>query len=129
MSIWMKLSWVALGGALGAMSRYATALLAVRWFGPKYPLGTFAANMIGCLVMGVAFGLSQQKVVLHNEHAKLFLMVGFLGAFTTFSSFALDSVLLMRQQSLTAMLLNLGAQNVLGLLLVLVGVWAAQTFF
>ncbi len=126
MSMWWKLVWIGCGGAIGAMSRYSTTVLAMRWFGPKYPWGTMIVNLLGCFVMGVAFALSYNKVALTSDQAKLFLMVGFLGAFTTFSSFALDSVLLLRQQSLTTMMMNMGLQNILGLLLVVIGMWIVQ---
>lgn len=121
-----KISCVALGGAMGAVARYLTTLLALRWFGPKYPWGTLVANLLGCFIMGVLFALSRDQTAFHSDQARLLWMVGFLGAYTTFSSYALDSIHLLRQQSLAMLLLNVGVQNLLGILLVLLGMRVAE---
>lgn len=78
---------VALGGALGSVLRYAVALAGLRLFGPGFPVGTLAVNVIGSLAMGyLAIGLA--------PHLRPALMTGVLGGFTTFSAFALDTALL-----------------------------------
>lgn len=74
---------VASGGALGAVARYAVSLLAVRW--PGFPVATLAVNVAGCLAIG-ALGSS-----LTSESARLFLLTGLLGGFTTFSAFGLET--------------------------------------
>ena len=122
-----KFAWVACGGALGAMARYGTSLLTTKWFGPRYPWGTFTVNMLGCLIMGIAFAVSRDHNLL-NEQARLLVMVGFLGAFTTFSSFALDKVNLMQNESTYHMLANMAVQNILGISLVLLGIWIVKLF-
>lgn len=123
MPMWSKFLWVAGGGACGAMARYATALLAQRWVGGNFPYGTVIPNMVGCFLMGLLFALSTRGIALQQEQAKLLLLVGFLGSFTTFSSFALDSVLLSREQSVSMMLFNIGFQNILGVALAGLGIW------
>lgn len=122
-----KIAWVALGGACGATSRFlVTELMRTAW-STRFPWRTMTVNLLGCLVMGFLFALTQKKI-LTNEPAKLFLMVGFLGSFTTFSSFALDNSLLLQEETgiRLSMLLNIGVQNIAGLLLVLAGVWCAR---
>ena len=91
--IWLS---VALGGALGAMSRYAVSLL---WpfDGKHFPWGTFIANAVGCFVMAVLYVLIVHKQLLPVAWRPL-IGVGFLGAFTTFSTFSLEALILAHHQ-------------------------------
>ena len=84
---------VAIGGALGAMARYGVTVYLVPLSGNRFPLGTLSANVIGSLFMGLFYVLIIEKGSLPEE-ARGWIMVGFLGAFTTFSTFALDAVTL-----------------------------------
>ncbi|MGF1474078.1 MAG: fluoride efflux transporter CrcB [Geminicoccaceae bacterium] len=106
--------WVALGSALGGMARFALAeWLPVMGHG-SFPLATFLANVLGSVAIGVAFA------TLSGDPARLFLMVGVLGGFTTFSTFSLQTLLLM-----TAGRIDLALLNVLGTLVCcLIGVWS-----
>ncbi len=88
--IWLA---VALGGALGAVGRYATTTYLFPVLENRFPLGTLCANLIGSLLMGVSYVLIIEKGVLAPEW-RGWIMAGFLGAFTTFSTFALDAVTL-----------------------------------
>ncbi|MFD1009346.1 fluoride efflux transporter CrcB [Oceanisphaera ostreae] len=98
------LLFIALGGALGATLRFGITDLMARLLGRSFPYGTLTVNLLGSLVMGCVFILVQQQIV--NAHSwRPFVMVGMLGALTTFSSFSLDSLLLLEQgQWLKAML-------------------------
>lgn len=87
--------YVAIGGGAGAALRYHLGRLMTHWAGPNmvFPWGTFAANIIGSLAMGVLVGVLAR----HGDpggHWRLFLGVGLLGGFTTFSSFSMELVLL-----------------------------------
>ena len=86
---------VAMGGGIGACLRYGAGLW---WFKPSisFPWPTWWINIIGCFAAGVFFAFSQKYPVLQQE-ARLFLMVGILGGFTTFSSFGLETFQLLRQ--------------------------------
>ncbi len=87
---------VGAGGALGSMLRYLTAVGLQGVIGKTYwPWWTFAVNVVGCLLIGLLAGLAEQKEMFSAE-VRLFLMVGILGGFTTFSSFAFESLTLMR---------------------------------
>ncbi|MBG23510.1 MAG: fluoride efflux transporter CrcB [Idiomarinaceae bacterium] len=88
----INLLWVALGGALGALARYGTALLALGIFGKSFPFGTLIVNIVGSFLLAILFLGQQQGVV--QENTWLFVGVGVLGAFTTFSTFSLETVLL-----------------------------------
>ncbi len=89
------MSWlaVALGGALGAMGRYAVTLYTFPILANRFPLATFSVNVLGSLLIGVCYVLIIEKGALAPE-LRNWMMAGFLGAFTTFSTFALDAVTL-----------------------------------
>ena len=116
---------VAGGGACGALGRYAVALAMQRLVGSRFPLGTLTANLLGCLVIGFVFTLSVERGVV-GQGARLAVMVGFLGSFTTFSSYALESVNLARGGDPALAVVNLVLNNGLGLLFVLAGYWLGR---
>jgi CrcB protein len=87
---------IAVGGAAGAIARYAMMSAVGHWLGTGFPYATLAVNVLGCFAMGAlveAFALAWSA----NPETQAFLTVGFLGAFTTFSAFTLDVNLLMAQ--------------------------------
>ena len=92
--------------------------------GTGFPWGTFAANMIGCFLIGMAFGLAD-RTQWFTPDARLFFMTGFLGALTTFSTYALESVNYLRNGSYIA-LTNFLANNIGGALLVVAGLWLVE---
>jgi CrcB protein len=89
-----------LGGALGSGARYLTGRTTLALFGPGWPWGTLAVNLIGGLAMGVLAGALSRFVA--GEAWRLFLGIGVLGGFTTFSSFSLDTVTLIERGALTS---------------------------
>ena len=80
---------VAAGGALGSVLRYATGILCAQWFGIGFPWGTLAVNVIGSAVIGALGGAMAAGMPFPNE-ARLLVITGILGGFTTFSAFSLD---------------------------------------
>ena len=88
--IWLS---VAIGGALGAMGRYTVTAHLFPVMANRFPLGTLCVNVLGSLLIGICYVLIIEKGVLAPEWRN-WLMTGFLGAFTTFSTFALDAVTL-----------------------------------
>lgn len=89
----IHLASVALGGALGALARYGVSGLVYPLMGGKFPLATLVINVSGSVVMGICYVLIFEKALLAPEWRN-FLMIGFLGAFTTFSTFSLDALAL-----------------------------------
>ncbi len=95
---------VALGGAVGACLRYSISLLMVRLFGTGFPFGTLLVNCVGSFCMGALYALSMTTNL--SAGAKALLGVGLLGAFTTFSTFANESLLLMQEEQWLKGILN-----------------------
>ncbi len=97
-SIWLA---VAAGGAIGAMARHAVSRASLHWLGPNFPWGTLAANITGSFLMGVFIVWLAAREP-HSAVLRSFLTVGVLGAFTTFSTFALDVVVLFERKAYLA---------------------------
>ena len=116
---------VALGGAMGALCRYGLSALAIRILGVGFPTGTLVANILGCFMIGIALALIEHHNLLDLAH-RLFFMTGFLGALTTFSTFALESVMLARSGAWLAAVGNLVINNGVGIAFVLVGIWIGR---
>ncbi|ALS98392.1 fluoride efflux transporter CrcB [Lacimicrobium alkaliphilum] len=87
---------IALGGALGACLRYFISQMALQWFGKGFPFGTLAVNILGSCLLGIVYGLIESEYVAGHPW-RTFLSIGFIGALTTFSTFSLDTLLLMQQ--------------------------------
>ena len=94
----MNFLLVMAGGALGSAARFLVGKLTLGWFGPNYPWGTLAVNLIGGFLMGALAGTLARTG--GSEHTRLLLGVGVLGGFTTFSSFSLDTVLMIERGEL-----------------------------
>jgi CrcB protein len=105
---------VAAGGAIGSAARYLMAGLVHRYTSAYFPYGTFAVNTLGCLLFGVIFGLTEQRFVI-SPAVRAFLLIGVLGGFTTFSSYAFESFQLMRDAQYLRASVNVAGQVVLGL--------------
>ena len=87
---------IALGGALGALSRYYLSVAVERFNTSAFPLGTFAVNVLGSLLIGACFVLFMEKLHLVDTWRPV-VIIGFLGALTTFSTYSLDALLLIQQ--------------------------------
>ena len=88
---------VGAGGAIGAMARYGFASLVGRLWPMSFPLATLLINILGSLAMGLFVGLMARFLPAWQEDARLFVAVGILGGFTTFSAFSLDTIVLMER--------------------------------
>ncbi len=110
----LNLLWIATGGAMGAISRYK---LSQALPSGNFPLSTLCINLIGC------FGIGLFSVWFKNSHSfKLFLIVGFLGSFTTFSAFSFEALQLLQRSDTLKLLLYITGHVVAGLFLVSLGI-------
>jgi len=114
---------IALGGAIGSVARYVLTGFIVRLGGPTFPLGTFVVNVIGCCVFGALAGLTSARLSISPE-VRLFWFTGILGGFTTFSSYAFESFLLVREGHFLAAGVNIAGQVLLGLVTLAAGYYA-----
>jgi len=120
-----KLILVAAGGSLGALSRYGITLFSVKLFGDKFPAGTLFVNLAGCLLIGLSFALGVERDALPPS-TRLFFVTGFLGALTTFSTYGIESINFMRNGMPDTTILNIAANNIGGLGMVLIGLWLGR---
>ena len=118
---------IAIGGALGAVLRYACVSLCAQLFGRGFPAGTLLVNVIGSLLVGVCYVLLVEKYQV-RAFWHLGIIVGCLGGFTTFSAFSLDTLTLMQQGHTQAALANIAASVVFCLGSVWIGVSLAHRF-
>ena len=112
---------VAIGGALGSVFRYVIgSWVQILSRSIDFPFGTLAVNLVGCFAIGFLSQLAETRGAFTTE-TRLLVFIGILGGFTTFSSFANDSVNLMREGELLNALANVGANVIVGLSLVWLG--------
>jgi len=108
------------GSFLGGIARYLASKMVQNSFASAFPFGTMVVNLLGCLLIGLIFGMSE-KTNLINEEWRLFLTVGFCGGFTTFSTFANENVVLLRDGNFFYFTLYTGLSVFLGLVAVFLG--------
>lgn len=106
---------VGLAGALGAVARYLLSSAFTGLFGAAFPWGIFLVNVIGCFLFGVVVGLAGHFALV-SDAVRLILLTGFMGSFTTFSTFIFDSQLFLCEGRWGATLFNLAGQIVIGML-------------
>ena len=111
---------VAAAGAVGAVARWGTSVLAQNWLGKSWPVGTLIVNVLGCLIFGLAFELTRHSHEL-QPNARLLWLTGFCGAFTTFSTFAFDLYELHTTRGLALAAANAALHLVLGLAAIILG--------
>jgi CrcB protein len=117
---------VALGGAVGSALRYATTLGAARFLGTSFPLGTFLVNVLGSLAAGFIFGIAEERAAL-PPILRIMLLTGFLGGYTTFSTFAVETVALLQDGSWVAALGSLLGNLLAGGACAFAGIYLART--
>ena len=112
--------WIALGSAIGGMGRYGVSRIFAFWVGETFPWGTLIVNITGSFIIGILAGLTgPDGRVLVSPDLRQFMLVGLCGGYTTFSSFSLQTLALMREGDI----FEAGANVVLSVVLCLVFVW------
>ena len=128
----MQIGLVAFGSSLGGLLRWVVGILAGRWFGTSFPWGTFFINISGCLFLGWFSTVVQERVAnggggwIDIDHLRLLLAVGFTGAYTTFSTYELESHNLVRDGDTLKGSIYLFGSVFVGLAAVRLGVMLAR---
>lgn len=115
----LKLIYVGIGGALGAVLRYEVDGLIMGDTLHTFPWGTLAVNLIGCFIIGIFYKVFYYELL--HAHFKNFIVTGFLGALTTFSSYSYATLMLFEHGRIYMGLFNLLMNNVLGIFLAFAG--------
>jgi CrcB protein len=116
---------IGLGAMLGANARYLVGVWAGSTFGAGFPYGTLVVNVTGSLLLGFVVTLSSGRLDIPAD-VRTFLAVGFFGSYTTFSSYAVESITLLQDGGLWRSLLNIFGNNLIGLICALLGVYLAR---
>ena len=119
---------MAFGGAIGASLRHVLGLAATRSLGPDYPYGTMVANVLGGFLMGVLAGWLAFKIT-GGENLRLFLGVGLLGGFTTFSAFSLDAMNMLEKKAYGQFIGYTLGSVVLSIVALMIGLMIARKVF
>lgn len=117
--------WIGIGGFIGANGRYWLGSLINRWLGTSFPWATALVNISGALLIGIIATLFADKAVA-NESLRLFLIVGLLGGYTTFSSYSFEAVTMMQDERWMSAISYLVLSNVVGILACVGGVMIAR---
>ncbi len=114
------LAWLAAAGALGTLARFGLAGLMQKIAGERFPWGTFTVNVLGCLLFGLVWTLAEDRLVISGR-TRFIVLTGFMGAFTTFSTYAYETSDLLRDSQWWPAAANIVGQNALGLACVFLG--------
>ena len=116
----IKIIMILAGGGLGAVARYTLGSQIDKNLNLSFPVGIFFVNLLGCFFIGLIVSMFENKLIF-SENLKIFLIIGFLGSLTTFSTFAFDNYNFMTQKNILLLFANIFLTNTFGLLMVLIG--------
>ncbi len=118
--MFQKIVLLAMAGALGTVSRYGLAGLVHKVMGASFPWGTMVVNLTGCFAAGFLWAIFSHRWVVSGE-TRIIVLVGFMGAFTTFSAFILETGELARSAEWLQAVTNIAVQNIAGLVVLFLG--------
>ena len=110
----LNLLVVAIGGAIGACTRYLVSIWAAERFGAEFPMGTLIVNIAGCFIIGIFMTLTTERLIV-SPYWRLVFAVGFLGGLTTFSSFGFETLRLVEEADLLQAFWNIALNLGVGL--------------
>ena len=115
-----KLLLIGLAGGVGTLARYGLAGLVQRWSGAAFPWGTVVVNAVGCFVFGIIWALASERLALSGQ-VRVIVLVGFMGAFTTFSTYVAETGEMLADSQWLLASGNVLMQNAVGLALFFAG--------
>jgi len=121
----LKLAYLTVGGITGTFARYFLSGFIYKFTGSDFPYGTLAINLMGCFLIGIFATLSDERLILGPD-MRVMLMAGFCGAFTTFSTFMLETGNLVKDAEWLRALGNVFISVVAGFILFRLGVWLGK---
>lgn len=119
--------YIAIGGAFGAVARFYFSTLIYNKTQQSFPYGTFLVNLVGCFLLGLFYSLFLEKYDV-NPQIKSMITIGFLGAFTTFSTFSLEAFNMIKEGNIKISFLYAGGSIFLGIFFVWLGIGVVDLF-
>jgi len=125
--MFQKYLFLCLAGSAGTLSRFWVGGFVQRLAGDSFPLGNFLVNITGCLLFGLVYAIVENRSGLPGD-MRLYVLTGFMGAYTTFSSYMFESVALMEHGMWGAAATNIAGQTVLGIVSIVAGLALGRIF-
>ncbi len=120
-----KILLLMLAGAVGTLSRYGLQGVVQKATGATFPWGTMAVNLTGCFIFGIIWALAEERLLIRSEIRSV-ILIGFLGSFTTFSSFVFETTEFLRDSQWWPAVANILAQNILGIIVFFAGLFLGR---
>jgi CrcB protein len=123
--MWSKLILIAVAGMIGTLSRYWVSGLTYQVMGSRFAYGTLAVNVIGCFLFGLVWTFSEERMAI-SVLTRTVILVGFMGAFTTFSTFAFETMNYVRDSQYLLAFINVIVSCIFGFGAIVTGAWVAK---
>ena len=121
----LKIIVVAIGGGIGATTRYLVSNWAANRFGAAFPYGTLIVNIVGCFIIGAFMTIATERLIV-SPYWRLLVVVGFVGGLTTFSSFSYETLHLLQEADVVRAFYNVGLNIIIGFFATWMGMCAAR---